>query len=329
VYARTASFLPVTENWNAALARSTGDYVLMLGDDDALLQGYVTRMRALLERFDQPDLIYTGALLFTYPGVSPEHSEGFLEPNCYATFFGEATAPFVLSREQALTAVRRTMDFRLEFNFNMQLSLVSRRLIERMRDRGEFFQSPFPDYYATCAAFLQADRIVADPRPQVVIGVTPKSYGFFHLNKREQEGRAFLEANPTVEPTPGTNINAGWLGAMEAIAANYGATHGLRVNRRRYRWLQAVDVYGRRFRREGSNEEVAHFEARLGVVGRRLYRSADLVARSLIKLIPPRLWTRFMSRATAQFPDLRPPRTVGVYADVLAVFEHESPEQTA
>jgi glycosyltransferase involved in cell wall biosynthesis len=329
LYARTTRVLPVTENWNAALALSSGDYVLMLGDDDALLQGYVTRMRALVERFDRPDLIYTGALLFTYPGVSPEHSAGFLEPNCYATFFAGATAPFVLSRERALTAVRQAMDFRLAFNFNMQLSLVSRHLVERVERRGEFFQSQFPDYYATCAAFVEAERIVADPRPQVVIGVTPKSYGFFHLNKREQEGRAFLEARPDVTLTPGTNINDGWLGAMEAIAETYGSTHGLRVNRHRYTWLQAVNVYGRRFRAEGSNEEVAQLEARLGVVSRRLYRCADLAARTLIRLLPTRLWTRIMKEATAQFPELRPARKEGLYADVLEVFERERPDQAA
>ena len=31
--------VPVTENWNAALEMSSGDYVLMLGDDDGLLPG--------------------------------------------------------------------------------------------------------------------------------------------------------------------------------------------------------------------------------------------------------------------------------------------------
>ena len=37
VYRRTERLVPVTENWNRALAHSEGDYVIMLGDDDALL----------------------------------------------------------------------------------------------------------------------------------------------------------------------------------------------------------------------------------------------------------------------------------------------------
>jgi len=41
-YLRTPKLLSITENWNNALEHSTGEYVLMLGDDDALLSGYFT-----------------------------------------------------------------------------------------------------------------------------------------------------------------------------------------------------------------------------------------------------------------------------------------------
>ena len=42
----------MTENWNRALAMSEGEYVIMLGDDDALLDGYLRRMQELIARFD-------------------------------------------------------------------------------------------------------------------------------------------------------------------------------------------------------------------------------------------------------------------------------------
>ena len=44
---------------------------------------------------------------------------------------------------------------------------------------GPFFRSPFPDYYAMNHLFLRARSIVVDPHPTVVIGVSPRSYGFF------------------------------------------------------------------------------------------------------------------------------------------------------
>ena len=39
-YYRTDSVVSVTDNWNNALKKSSGDYVLMMGDDDFLLPGY-------------------------------------------------------------------------------------------------------------------------------------------------------------------------------------------------------------------------------------------------------------------------------------------------
>ena len=146
LYARTPRFVPVTENWNAALALSSGDYVLMMGDDDGLLPGYVTRMRKLTERFEQPDLIYSGALLLTYPGVDPEHMEGLLEVWTHAEFFRKETAPFLLPRDRAVAAVRRVMDFKFVYPFNMQLSLVSRSLIERVQRHGGFGRPPAGDH---------------------------------------------------------------------------------------------------------------------------------------------------------------------------------------
>jgi glycosyltransferase involved in cell wall biosynthesis len=325
VYSRTSRFVPVTENWNAALALSSGDYVLMLGDDDGLLPGYIERMRELVEQFDGPDVVHTGAWLLTYPGVDPERPDGFLAPYTFADFFGNETAPFIVSHEQAVAAVRRAMSFRLAFSFNMQLSLISRSLIEKVRRRGEFFQSPFPDYYATCAAFIDAERIVADPRPEVVIGVTPKSYGFFHVNNREQEGRALLEAHTDAQPLlPGTNINDGWLGAMEAIAASYGQSDGLRVNRRRYRMLQAANVYSRHYRGQASEGEVADLRSRLGVVERMLFGGAYRVAMIPVSLLPERLWSRLATRTIGQFPDLQLAQ-IGKpgYANILDVYERE------
>ena len=63
---RSDTPLPVTENWNRALDASSGDYVLMLGDDDGLLQGALSAIQQLVRAYGTPELIYTGAFLFAY-----------------------------------------------------------------------------------------------------------------------------------------------------------------------------------------------------------------------------------------------------------------------
>jgi glycosyltransferase involved in cell wall biosynthesis len=243
-YMRTPALLPVTDNWNAALERSRGDYVIMLGDDDALMRGCLGEARRLIGEFGQPDALYAQALQYAYPGVIPGHAQGFVQIG-YNAFLGDARAPFRLPRATALEMVRSALAFRIRYGYNMQHFVFSRRLVEALADKGPFFQSPYPDYYAANAILLGAASVVATPRPLVMIGVSPKSFGYYYANRREGEGVAFLQNDaPQAQRArlrhvlvPGSDMNDSWLCAMEALAANFPA-EGLRVDHARYRLLQ-------------------------------------------------------------------------------------------
>ena len=334
-YSRSETTLPVTENWSRALGMSRGQYVLMLGDDDGLLPGYLSTMANLIHRFEEPDCIYSGAYLFAYPGVIPSMPAGFLQPYGYAEFLRSKDEPYLLDRETAFEMVRDSMRFRLRFGYNMQFSLISRAFIDRIADRGPFFQSPFPDYYAMNVTFLMARSIVACPAPLLVIGITGKSYGFFHFNRQEQSGIEFLgggaEApeDPDLQEVllPGTYINTGWLLAMETIRRNF-KDMPLRVDRSRYRRLQIIHVYqehyiGSRF----SREEFRDFAKRLNRWESLLF-GPPLAALLRIVRLPPRRWrwrvvdaaTRFLRGVAGQLPEWSPPTIVGRYDDLLAVF---------
>jgi len=246
-YVRTPGFVPVTENWNNALANSNGDYVLMLGDDDCLMPGCLARLDALIKEFDSPESVYTEAIQFAYPGVMPGHDKGFVQTG-YSDLIRGRTAPSILDRAEAMAAVRKSMRLRLSFSYNMQHSVVSRRLIERLGTNGPFFQSRYPDYYASNVVLLTADRVLVVPEPLVVIGITPKSFGFFYFNSRAEEGDAFLGhlddaiASEVVLDSllPGSSLLTSWYLAMVQIERNYGREHDVRVDTRRYRLLQVL-----------------------------------------------------------------------------------------
>ena len=51
LYSRAERLSPVTENWNRCLSMSSGDYVVMLGDDDAILRGYFTTHKRVIDDF--------------------------------------------------------------------------------------------------------------------------------------------------------------------------------------------------------------------------------------------------------------------------------------
>jgi glycosyltransferase involved in cell wall biosynthesis len=331
VYRRAERVLPVTENWNRALECSDGEHVIMLGDDDALLDGYLSRMSELIERFEQPDVIYAKALLFTYPGVDPARPSGWLMDHGCGEFFAGAHEPFVLEHERAVELVRGAMAFRLRYDFNAQFALISRRLIDSLSRFGAFYQSDFPDYYSMNAAFLAARRIVVDPAPRVAIGVTPKSYGYFHVNDKEREGRAFL-GGAEAAPTAGTNINVGWLSAMSALERGPGSEHGLTVDRRRYRFVQAAYVYGRYRAGVSVDGEIERLERELPVLERWLYRGANRALALADRLVPARrrsVMTAVANRLVGQLPPVDPAIVEGRYADILDVCAADTPSPAA
>jgi glycosyltransferase involved in cell wall biosynthesis len=331
VYGRTERVLPVTENWNRALAASEGEYIVMLGDDDALLGGYVRRMDELIREFEDPDVIYTKALLFTYPGVDPDRPAGFLMDHGCAEFFAGASDPFALDRAQAIELVRAAMSFRLRYDFNAQFALISRRLINSLLPYGDFYQSAFPDYYSMNAAFLRARRIVIDPNPRVVIGVTPKSYGYFHVNRREEEGRAFLDgAGPST--AAGTNINVGWLSAMTALEQGIAAEFGLRVDHRRYRFVQAAHVHERYRAGAIGIHELKRLELELPRLERWGYRAASGALGLVHRVLPGRLRAAMISvghRVVGQLPAIAPEIVEGRHRDILDVCDERSEVRSA
>ncbi|MBU1152815.1 glycosyltransferase family 2 protein [bacterium] len=248
---RTEKFIPVTDNWNNVLEKSTGDYVIMLGDDDCLMKGYFTTLNQLIEEYSNPDLIHTNAFMYAYPGAIPKYPNGFLQIWSYDIY--NSDKPYLLDKKRAIKLVQKTLDFRVGFGWNMQFSLVSRSLINELKKSGPFYQSPYPDYYATNLIFVKTKQILICPYPMVAIGITPKSFGGFYFSDQEQKGIDLLKnmvpknfQNLQDIVLPGEQHNTSWLFAVETIKRNIGAEYpDLCVNYRRYRFIQIFYLYKR------------------------------------------------------------------------------------
>jgi glycosyltransferase involved in cell wall biosynthesis len=339
-YVRTERFVPVTDNWNNALRHSSGEYLVMLGDDDALLPGYFSALRSIVERFESPDAVYLGALLFAYPGVLPDVPAGYLKPNLTAPFFAGAHQPFVLDRGQAHDLVAAAMDFRVHYDFNMQYIAVRRQTADELSGGGDFFRSPFPDYYAMNLMFARADRIVVDPEPRVVVGITRLSHGFFHFNHREADARALLHTDGlepdlrrSLEPVllPGTNINTSWLLAMESLHRHLGSPPELRPNYARYRRLQAIQCAQARYlHRRATAADMRAAEAGLRPAERIALRILGPPGGALLRRSPGlrRGLGAVLDRLVGQFRRSSEPERseVGAYRDIIDVYERRERE---
>jgi glycosyltransferase involved in cell wall biosynthesis len=345
-YVRTQAFVPVTDNWNNALKNSSGEYIVMLGDDDCLLKGFFRTMNSLIEKFQYPDSIYTNALLYAYPGVMQGYPKGFLQPYGYAPFFRNASKPFLLNKTTAQKLARDAMHFKMSYTFNMQHSVVKRTFIDRLIKYGQFFQSPYPDFYATNVILLKAESLVVNPTPVVAIGISPKSFGYYYFNDQEKKGVDFLNNLPDAETTrrlghvilPGLTDKTAWLISMETIKLNYGSELRLTVDYNRYRYLQILYVYGRFARAlENKDPKLGQYRVEFDELASKLTFWEKMVYLTTLRIAV--IGTRFVPHALrfkligtilvmiGKTPQLDPKKNDGSYNNILEVFEQIDPQR--
>jgi glycosyltransferase involved in cell wall biosynthesis len=200
--------LDVTGNWSAALAASTGDHIVLIGDDDLMLPGYFERTDALLEEHGNPDVLMYDAYHYAYPGIDGT-SVGHFTRSAFEALdlpnWGE------LSLVERHERVRKLFAFDFCFPLGVQLMLVARRAIERFP--GAFFKPPFPDGYAAAGLLLSAARWVIAPENLVVVGTSPKSFGHASLSSEDNDvGSNYLGIDPRFDGMlPGSVFfNAMW-----------------------------------------------------------------------------------------------------------------------
>ncbi len=335
-YFRTDSFVPVTDNWNNALGKSVGDYVLMLGDDDCLMKRCLSTLCRLMKEHGKPDFIYTNALLYAYPGVVPGEPAGYLQSIGYAEFLRSVTNPYWLDQTTALNQVRNAMNFRMTYGYNMQYAVISRDLIKALQDFGSFFQSPYPDFYAMNMMMLKARRILVCPYPLVTIGISPKSFGYYYFNRQERAGTSFLRNIPDPAMAqrlekvilPGTDMNTSWLFAMETVSDNCGSEIVLRANYGRYRRLQILRVFAWVvLDQENAGARLKDFRGKLGFWEKSLSASLLVVA-NLARLLPQKRrlhlinWMFVLTGVGMKF---FPEQIRGCYQNILEVHERIDP----
>jgi hypothetical protein len=232
----------VTDNWNAAYRASSGDYVLMMGDDDYLLPNYFRAMDALLERHAFPDCVLYNGFSFVAPGSISDDPRSYYSPNHFA--FGRGfEREHELSAEERRAVVHDMFRWKPRIPLNMQTTLVARRAAERIA--GGFFQPPFPDHYALNAMLVMGCRWLFSPERLVIVGVSPKSFGHYVYSGEQESGLKYLGIDQQFPgELPGSPLINGmhvWLSRLlvQFSAELAGATidRAGYVRRQVYNWL--------------------------------------------------------------------------------------------
>jgi SAM-dependent methyltransferase len=276
VYYRQPRPVPVSENWQQALSLATGDYVLMLGDDDALAPRFSDIVIPHLES-DRPDLAYLAAYHYCYPGVVPDAPAGYFAAVISEFLRGDPEA-FCLTRPYARELAASVLDFRHRFNYNAQHFVLKREFLQTFAPTGGIYQSPYPDFFAAVLIFFRARSILVLPRNSVVIGISPKSFGAYYFSSRQKEGYRFLD-NEAIDPAlrefvtqasrPGDMNNTNWLIAAETARRALPPGSLPEVNLQRYAAIQLNSLLRERYVRGiPLDAEIADMRRRLPVLGR-------------------------------------------------------------
>ena len=183
-YFRTDSVVSVTDNWNNALKKSSGDYVLMMGDDDFLLPGYFDTLDKTITENDSPDGISYFGYSFIYPDAV-DNSVGYYSDPHY-DYEKRLIDSGKTTKNQLKSIVYDMFKFKNRVPLNTLPHIWSRKVINRVD--GELFRPPYPDHFALNAIFLKANTWVFSKKKLYIIGVTPKSYGHYVFSDNEQKG---------------------------------------------------------------------------------------------------------------------------------------------
>lgn len=245
---RLDELVGVTENWNAAYAQSSGDYILMMGDDDYLLPGYFRRIDALIAQYEAPDCILYNGYSFVVPGSIAGDPRAFYSPRQF-TFGPDLQHKQILSPETKRGIVRDMFRWKPRIPLNMQNTLVARRAAERIA--GGFYQPPFPDHYALNAMLLMDCRWLLVPDQLVIVGISPKSFGHYVYSGKQAGGLGYLGIDPSFPgELPGSALLNGthvWLDKLRerfpAELAGVEVDRAGYVQRQLFSWL-AEKRYG-------------------------------------------------------------------------------------
>jgi glycosyltransferase involved in cell wall biosynthesis len=167
----TDDVLPMTENWERALANATGDVIVFVGDDDGLLPD-ACAIAASVFQSDDVEILSWQPFLYLWPGFWEERRRNRLQ----------ATVEFAFVLEQVATRplLRRFYAFEVHYSKLPMIynSFIRRSVVDRVIARhGKYFFGSTPDVTsgivnaAFCSSFLRSSR------PLSVAGLSHHSIG--------------------------------------------------------------------------------------------------------------------------------------------------------
>ena len=176
-YFRPDSILSMSDNWEFAVSKASGEFVIIFGDDDGLVAGSLAAIHRIIKQ--------TGTLLVSWSRV--EYSWPDRLPKQYANI---AVIPYnartgvIDSKRYINEIIHHKADYRtLPMFYN---SAVNKSLIAALKNKtGRVFSASSPDIYTGYAFAHLMKEYITVGYPLSINGVSSKSNGAAHQNADE------------------------------------------------------------------------------------------------------------------------------------------------
>ena len=191
-YTRTPARCSMRGNYEHALATASGDYVILIGDDDGVLPSGMAQLRSLLER-ERPETVTWRMPKYLWP-LDERHRSGCVTIRVPTPFRRPKQTPLAILQNICAARVSRMSNY---YHATVYHGCVARELIERVRvsQGGVYCRGAFPDLYSSLANLrvMSSDRPLCWlGHPVTLTGRSPRSTGAALLTLRKMS-RASLD----------------------------------------------------------------------------------------------------------------------------------------
>ncbi len=165
---RSETPLSMTDNWHRGLEAVTGEWVIVIGDDDSLLSPFMPAMRDLVRREPDAEVISWKTALYRWP-------DAIAEPNLLMFNFGKEG-----KKESSAEALRGIFeDIQNPYSPpGLYHALTRTRVIERVKAQcGEYCLGMSPDLGSGLLHMAFTESYLVVPFPMSVMGFSKHSTG--------------------------------------------------------------------------------------------------------------------------------------------------------
>lgn len=196
IYLPSPARVSMRENFNRSVLASTGDYVIVFGDDDAILPGQFPYLRRILQE-QRPDGISWFKATYGWPIPGFGDKTGgvrFYREDCFG-------APQPYDPKDYLTQLMRCDLAQLNPTPNTYHGCVSRAYFEAHKPTdGVLFDSTIPDVNFQYRSIHVGGRFIHLRHPFTINGYSPASTGGAHSSPKEGSegdkiGKSFVAEN--------------------------------------------------------------------------------------------------------------------------------------